>query len=201
MAVAEITAALVKELRDRTGVGMMECKKALTASEGDVDQAIEELRKQGVAKAAKKAGRDTSEGLVSSYIHPGGRVGVLLEINCETDFVARTDDFQDFVRNLAMHIAAAAPIAVTREEVPSELLEKEKAIFAEQLKNEGKPEAMIEKIVTGKVEKYYKEIVLLEQPYVRDDKKTVEMVVKEAIAKLGENIVVRRFARFALGQD
>ena len=198
---AEITAELVKELRQRTGVGLMDCKRALSESSGNLDKAIDELRKAGVAKAAKRSGREASEGLVESYIHPGGRVGVLLEINCETDFVARTEDFQTLVRNLAMHIAAASPMTVTREEVDSELLEKERVIFAEQLKKEGKPAELVERIVDGKMEKFYQEIVLLEQPYVRDDKMKVEMVVKEAIAKLGENIVVRRFQRFALGQE
>jgi elongation factor Ts len=198
---AEITAGLVKELRQRTGVGLMDCKRALANTEGDLDKAIEELRKQGVAKAAKKAGREVSEGLVEAYVHPGGRVGVLIEINCETDFVARTEEFQSLVHNLAMHVAASSPLAVSRGELSPQLLEQERAIFAEQLKNEGKPAELVERIVGGKMEKFYQETVLLEQPYVRDDKKKVETVVKEAIAKLGENIVVRRFQRFALGQD
>jgi elongation factor Ts len=197
---AEITAELVKELRERTGVGMMQCKKALTATAGDVEQAIEHLRKQGIAGAEKKASRQAKEGLVHAYIHPGSRVGVLLEVNCETDFVARTDEFQTLVRNLAMHVAALKPLAVRREEVPAATVEHERAIFVEQLKNEGKPAHLVDKIVQGKVDKYFAGVVLLEQPYVRDDKKTVETVVKEAIAKLGENIVVRRFALFHLGQ-
>jgi elongation factor Ts len=197
----EITAELVKELRQRTGVGLMDCKRALSETSGDLDKAIDELRKSGVAKAAKRSGREASEGLVESYIHPGGRVGVLLEINCETDFVARTEDFQTLVRNMAMHIAAASPLVVTRAEVDGGLVEKERAIFSEQLKLEGKPAEMVERIVDGKIEKFYEEIVLLEQPYVRDDKKKVEVVVNEAIAKLGENIVIRRFQRFALGQE
>lgn len=197
----EITADLVKELRQRTGVGLMDCKRALAETSGDVDQAIEHLRKTGAARAAKKAGRETSEGLVSSYIHPGGRVGVLIEVNCETDFVARTDEFKDLVRNLAMHVAASSPLAIRREELSTDLIDKETEIVKEQLRNEGKPEEMIERIVTGKMEKFYRETVLLEQPYVRDDKKTIEIVVKEAIVKLGENIVIRRASRFALGQE
>jgi elongation factor Ts len=197
---AQITAELVKELRERTGVGMMECKKALAETAGDVDKAIEFLRKQGVAGAEKKASRKATEGLVEAYIHPGSRVGVLLEVNCETDFVARTDEFQTLVRNLAMHVAAMKPLAVRREEIPAETVEHERGIYAEQLKNEGKPAPLIERIVQGKVDKYFAGVVLLEQPYVRDDKKSVETVVKEAITKLGENIVVRRFALFHLGQ-
>ena len=197
---AQITAELVKELRERTGVGMMECKKALSETAGDVDKAIEFLRKQGVAGAEKKASRKATEGLVEAYIHPGSRVGVLLEVNCETDFVARTEEFQTLVRNLAMHVAAMKPLAVRREEIPTETVEHERGIYAEQLKNEGKPAPLIERIVQGKVDKYFAGVVLLEQPYVRDDKKSVETVVKEAISKLGENIVVRRFALFHLGQ-
>ncbi len=197
---AQITAELVKELRERTGVGMMECKKALAETAGDVDKAIEFLRKQGVAGAEKKASRKATEGLVEAYIHPGSRVGVLLEVNCETDFVARTDEFQTLVRNLAMHVAAMKPLAVRREEIPAETVDHERGIYVEQLKNEGKPAPLIERIVQGKVDKYFAGVVLLEQPYVRDDKKSVETVVKEAITKLGENIVVRRFALFHLGQ-
>jgi len=198
---SQITAELVKELRQRTGVGMMDCKKALSETSGDIDKAIEFLRKQGIASAEKKAGREASEGLVESYIHPGNRVGVLIEVNCETDFVARTDEFQKLVRNLAMQVAATRPLAVRREDVPAALVEREREIFAEQLKNEGKPEAMIPRIVEGKLDKFYQGVALLEQPYIRDDKKTVEEIVKEAIAKIGENIRVRRFAIFTLGQD
>jgi len=197
----QITADLVKELRSRTGVGMMECKKALSETSGDMDKAIEYLRKQGIAKADTKAGREAGEGLVEAYIHPGGRVGVLIEVNCETDFVARTDEFQRLVRNLAMQVAATRPLAVTREGVPAELIERERAIYAEMVKNEGKPEAMVPRIVEGKVDKFLQSVVLMEQPYIRDDKKTVEEIVKEAIAKIGENIRVRRFATFTLGQD
>jgi elongation factor Ts len=197
----QITADLVKELRSRTGVGMMECKKALSETSGDMDKAIEYLRKQGIAKAETKSGREAGEGLVEAYIHPGGRVGVLIEVNCETDFVARTDEFQRLVRNLAMQVAATRPLAVTREGVPAELIERERAIYSEMVKNEGKPEAMVPRIVEGKVDKFLQSVVLMEQPYIRDDKKTVEEIVKEAIAKIGENIRVRRFATFTLGQD
>jgi elongation factor Ts len=197
----QITADLVKELRSRTGVGMMECKKALSETSGNMDKAIEYLRKQGIAKAETKAGREAGEGLVEAYIHPGGRVGVLIEVNCETDFVARTDEFQRLVRNLAMQVAATRPLAVTRESVPAELIERERAIYTEIVKNEGKPEAMVPRIVEGKVDKFLQSVVLMEQPYIRDDKKTVEEIVKEAIAKIGENIRVRRFATFTLGQD
>ena len=198
---AEISPKLVMELRQRTGVGMMECKKALAETNGDIELAIETLRKRGAAKAASKAERAASQGLVESYIHPGGGVGVLVEVNCETDFVARTDDFAALVRNVAMHIAAMNPVAVRREEVSAELAAAERAIFVEQVRAEGKPEAIIEKIVDGKVNKWYSEIVLLEQPYVKDDKKTVGDLIQEAIAKMGENIQIRRFAKFRLGQD
>ena len=198
---AEISPKLVMELRQRTGVGMMECKKALAETNGDIELAIETLRKRGAAKAASKAERAASQGLVESYIHPGGGVGVLVEVNCETDFVARTDDFAALVRNVAMHIAAMNPLAVRREEVSPELAAAERAIFVEQVRAEGKPAAIIDKIVDGKVNKWYSEIVLLEQPYVKDDKKTVGDLIQEAIAKMGENIQIRRFAKFRLGQD
>jgi elongation factor Ts len=197
----QITADLVKTLRERTGVGMMECKKALSETAGDMDKAVEYLRKQGIAKAETKSGREAGEGLVEAYIHPGSRVGVLIEVNCETDFVARTDEFQRLVRNLAMQIAATHPLTVRREDVPAALVESERVIYAEQLKNEGKPEAMIPRILEGKMDKFYQSVVLMEQTYIRDDKKTVEEIVKEAIAKMGENIRVRRFATFTLGQD
>jgi elongation factor Ts len=196
----EIKSTLVKDLRERTGAGMMDCKKALEESAGDVEKAIEFLRIRGLSKAAKKAGRETSEGLVVSYIHPGNRIGVLLEVNCETDFVARTDDFQNLVRNLAMHIAAAAPLGVAREDIGADLLEKEKELFRAQAVEEGKPAPVVEKIVQGRVDKFYGESVLLEQIYVKDNDKKVGDLVNEAIAKLGENIKVARFARFQLGQ-
>jgi len=196
----EIKSTLVKDLRERTGAGMMDCKKALEESAGDVEKAIEFLRIRGLSKAAKKAGRDTSEGLVVSYIHPGNRIGVLLEVNCETDFVARTDDFQNLVRNLAMHIAAAAPLGVTREDIPADLIAKERELFRAQAVEEGKPAAVADKIVQGRIDKFFAESALLDQIYVKDNDKKVADLVNEAIAKLGENIKVARFARFQLGQ-
>jgi len=195
----EITAKMVKELRDATNAGMMDCKKALQECDGDLDAAKDYLRKKGIASADKKADRATSQGLVGSYIHMGGKVGVLVEVACETDFVARTDDFNEMVHNIAMHIAAASPVAVTRDEVDPSLLEKEKEIYAAQMREEGKPEAMIEKIVEGKVSKFYSEIVLMEQKFVKDPDMTVEDYVKSVIGKLGENMQVKRFARFAIG--
>ena len=198
---AEISPKLVMELRQRTGVGMMECKKALSEANGDIDAAIEALRKRGAAKAASKADRKASDGLVEAYIHPGGRIGVLLEVNCETDFVARTDDFQALVRGIAMHVAAMSPLAVRREDLPAALIESERAIYADQVRAEGKPEAIVPKIVEGKLNKWFSEVALLDQPYVKDDKKTVGELLTEAVAKMGENIQVRRFAKFRLGQD
>jgi elongation factor Ts len=196
----DITAAMVKELRTRTGAGMMDCKAALTESEGDVEKAIEYLRVKGLSKAAKKADRTTAEGLVISYIHPGNRIGVLLEVNCETDFVARTDEFQGFVGDLAMQIAAASPVAVTREEIPSEIVEKERELFRIQAIEEGKPEKVVDKIVDGRVEKFYAEAALMDQVFVKDNDKKVRDLVSEAITGFGENIRVARFARFQLGQ-
>ena len=195
----DITAKMVKELRDTSGAGMMDCKKALTECGGDMDKAMDYLRTKGIASASKKEGRATSEGLVSSYIHGGGKVGVLIEVACETDFVARTDDFQEFVRNVAMHIAATSPIAVTREEVDSSLIEKEKEIYREQMKEQNKPEAIINKIVDGKVDKYYSEIVLLEQKYVKDPDMTIADYVNSVIGSLGENMAIKRFSRFQIG--
>lgn len=198
-----ITASQVKELRDRTGAGFMECKKALSEAGGDLDKAMEELRKSGVASAAKKAGRAANEGLVWSYIHPGGRVGVLLEVNCETDFVAKTDDFQNMLKDISMHIAASdpSPVGVRREDISEEVVEKEKKFLTEQARESGKPEVVIEKMIVGRMEKFFAERVLLEQPFIKDDKKMVGTLVTEAVAKLGENIIVRRFARFQLGAD
>ena len=196
----QITAKLVKELRDKTGAGMMDCKKALGETDGDVEAAIKVLRERGIAKAATKAGRATSEGLVASYIHPGDKLGVLVEINCETDFVARTDQFQTFARDVAMHVAASAPLCVTREEVDQDLIEKEREIYKTQAINDGKPEKIIDKIVDGRIEKYYGEIVLTEQPFVKDTDKTVGDLVQETIGSLGENIQIRRFTRFRLGE-
>ncbi|RMG44610.1 MAG: translation elongation factor Ts [Acidobacteria bacterium] len=195
-----VTAQDVAKLRAMTGAGMMDCKQALTAAGGDFDKAVEELRKRGLSKAAKKAGRETKEGIVSAYIHPGGRVGVLLEVNCETDFVARTDDFKSLVHDLAMQIAAAAPQFVSREQVTPEVLDKEREIYREQLKDQGKPEHIVEKIIEGKLGKFYEEVCLLEQPFIKDPDKKVSQVIQEAIAKLGENIQVARFARFELGR-
>jgi elongation factor Ts len=196
-----ISADQVKELRERTGAGMMECKKALVETGGDFDKAVDALRKAGIAKAEKRADRAASEGMVEAYIHPGNRVGVLIEVNCETDFVARTADFAELVRNLAMQVAAANAEYVRREDVPAERVAKEREIFAAQLANEGKPAHMIDKIVEGKLGKFYSEICLLEQPFIKDDKITVDSLVKQASSKTGENIVVRRFARFRLGQE
>jgi elongation factor Ts len=195
----DITAKMVKELREATGAGMMDCKKALKESDGDMEKASDYLRKKGIASASKKEGRTTSQGIVGSYIHMGGKVGVLLEVACETDFVARTDDFQEFVHNVAMHIAAASPVAVTREEVDPSLIEKEKEIYRGQMEEQGKPAEMIDKIVEGKVDKYYSEIVLLEQKYVKDPDVTVADYLKSTIGSLGENMQIKRFARFQIG--
>ena len=195
----QITAQMVKELRDRTGAPMMDCKAALTETGGDADKAVEVLRKKGLAKAAKKAGRTAADGLVTSYIHAGGKIGVLLEVNCETDFVARTDDYQRLVKDIAMHIAAADPSFVRREEVTDEVLDNERRLYREQALEEGKPEAVVDRIVEGKLKKFYSEAVLLEQPFVKDPDLTVEKLIAEKIGKLGENIQVRRFARFQLG--
>ena len=196
-----VSADQVKELRERTGAGMMECKKALVQAQGDFGRAVELLRTSGIAHAASRAGRAASEGLVEAYIHPGNRVGVLIEVNCETDFVARTSEFRDLVRNLALQVAAAGAEFVWREDVPAERIEQERAIYAAQIAGQGKPPAIVEKIVSGKLEKFYSEICLLEQPYIRDDKTTVGELVREASSRTGENIQVRRFARFRLGQE
>jgi elongation factor Ts len=196
----EITAQMVKELRERTGAGMMDCKGALTETQGNMENAVDFLRKKGLSAAAKKAGRVTAEGAVSSYIHAGGKIGVLVEVNCETDFVARTDGFLELVRDIAMHIAAAEPRCVRREEVTTEDIEREKAIFRDQALASGKPPAVVEKIISGKIEKYYSEYVLLEQPFVKNPDQTVTQLIAEAVAKIGENIQVRRFARFKLGE-
>ncbi|MEI6667220.1 MAG: translation elongation factor Ts [Acidobacteriota bacterium] len=194
-----ITAEQVKSLREKTGAGMMECKAALTETNGNLDEAVTALRKRGLALAAKRSGRSTSQGLVSSYIHMGGKIGVLLEVNCESDFVARTEGFQTLVKELAMHIAAADPKYVRREDVPAELLEQEKAIYRSQFEGSGKPPQVIEKILEGKMGSYYSQIVLLDQPSVRDQAVTVGQMVSDAVAKTGENIVVARFSRFKLG--
>lgn len=197
---AEITANLVKELRDRTGVGMMDCKKSLAETGGDIEKAIDLLREKGLAAAAKKAGRVTAEGLVDSYIHGVGRIGVLVEVNCETDFVAKTDDFRGLVRDIAMQIAAAKPDYVSREDVPQEIITREMAVLAAQAANEGKPANIVEKMVVGRLEKFYKDTCLMEQPFIKDPDVTVGQVLNEKVAKIGENISVRRFARFELGE-
>jgi elongation factor Ts len=196
---AEVSAAMVKELREKTGAGMMDCKKALAESAGDFAKAEEWLRKKGITGAAKKAGRIAAEGLVGAYVH-NGKIGVLVEVNCETDFVARNDDFQALVRDLALHIAAANPSYVRREDVPAELLEKEKEIERVKLLEQKKPEAMLEKILTGKMERFFETVCLLDQPFVKDDKKKVGQVLTEAVVKIGENITVRRFTRYQVGE-
>jgi elongation factor Ts len=195
-----ITASLVKELRDITGAGMMDCKTALAETQGDLEKAIDYLRTKGMASAAKKAGRVAAEGAVGSYIHAGGKIGVLVEINCETDFVALTDDFQQFVRDVAMHIAAADPRFVSRDEVTAEVIERERAIFREQAAQTGKPANVVEKIVEGKVDKFFGEVCLLEQAFVKDPDQTIQQLLTDKVAKIGENIRIRRFARFKLGE-
>ena len=191
---------LIKELRERTGAGLMDCKKALTETGQDLDKAIDYLRKKGLSAAAKKAGRAATEGAVSSYIHMNGRVGVLLEVNCETDFVAKTPDFQAFCADVAMQIAAMNPLAVRREELDMAKVEAERSLLREKALAEGKPEKIVDKIVDGQVNKYYSENALLEQKFVKDDKKTIEQLQQELVAKLGENIKIRRFARYELGE-
>jgi elongation factor Ts len=197
---ADISAALVKELREKTGAGMMDCKKALTEAGGDIERATEILREKGLASAAKKAGRVAAEGTVEAYIHGGGRIGVLVEVNCETDFVAKTDAFKAFVRDIAMHIAASNPQYVRREEVPAEVVEKEREILKAQTLNEGKPANIVDKIVDGRIDKFFKDVCLLEQPFVKEPDKTVEQLLKEKIAQIGENISIRRFTRFVVGE-
>ena len=196
----EISMELVKDLRQRTGAGVMDCRTALQEAKGDIEGAIDYLRRKGLATAAKKAGRIATDGLVSSYIHAGGKIGVLVEINCETDFVARTEDFQTFAKNIAMQIAAANPQCIRREEIPAEVLEKEGQIYRTQALESGKPEKVIDRIVEGKMERFYSEACLLEQTYIRDFDVTVKEVLDSMIAKIGENISIRRFARFQLGE-
>jgi len=195
--VAEITAALVKELREKSGAGMMDCKKALTATGGDLELAMDELRKQGLASAQKKSSRATKDGAVDSYVHAGGKIGVLVEVGVETDFVSRSDPFREFTHDLAMHVAAAAPRWVARDEVPEDIVVREKAIYAEQVK--GKPEHVLEKIVTGKLEKFFAETCLMEQPFIKDTDRTIEQLRTDLVGVIGENVEVRRFARFQLG--
>ena len=197
---ANITSQMVKELREMTQAGMMDCKKALVEAEGEMEKAIEWLREKGLAAAAKKAGRIAAEGVVDSYIHMGGKVGVLVEVNCETDFVARGDQFKTLVHDVALQIAASKPLYVTKEEVPQDVLDKEKEILKIQAMNEGKPEAIAEKMVQGRIKKYYEDFCLLEQPFVKDPSKTVGQLITEAIASIGEKITVRRFTRYEMGE-
>ena len=196
----EVSASTVKELRDKTGAGMMDCKKALAESGGDVPKAIDYLRQKGLAAAAKKADRVAADGAVGAYVHPGGKIGVLVEINCETDFVARTAEFQSLLKDIAMQVAAANPRVVRREEVSVEELEKEKSIYRQQALDTGKPEKVIEKIIEGKIERFYSEVCLMEQSFIKDPDKSISNVVNDAIARLGENIQIRRFARYHLGE-
>ena len=197
---ADITAALVKELRDKSGAGMMDCKKALQETGGDLEKAMEFLRKSGIAKAAKRADKEANEGVVTSYIHPGSKLGVLVEINCETDFVANTEGFQEFAKNVAMHIAASSPLAIRREDLEQQAVEKEMKLFREQAVESGKPEHIVDKIAQGRLEKYYSEVCLLEQPYVKDPDKSINDLLTETVAKVGENVTIKRFARFRIGE-
>ena len=192
---------MVKELREKTNAGMMDCKKALQETGGDIKKAIDYLRQKGLAVAQKRAGKTTSEGQIHSYIHAGGRIGVLVEVNCETDFTAKSDAFQEFVKNLAMHIAASNPLGIKREDIPEDVVEREREIYKKQALDSGKPEHIVDKIVTGKMEKFYRESCLLEQPYVKDPDITVEDYLNELIGKTGENIIIRRYTRYQLGED
>jgi len=195
-----VDAATVKKLRDRTGIGMMDCKRALEEAGGDMEKAVEVLRKKGIADAEKRTGRTATEGYVGSYVHSNGKIGVLVELNCETDFVARNDEFRELARNLSMQVAATNPLSVRREEIPEEAVEKERAIYAEMAKDQGKPDDIIDRIVDGKMKKFYQENCLLEQQYVKDTDLTVEQLVKEFSGKIGERVTVKRFARFAVGE-
>ena len=194
------SASAVKELREISGAGMMDCKRALDEAGNDIKKAMEVLRKSGVAKAQKKAGRSASDGMVLPYIHPGSKLGVLIEVNCETDFVAKTEDFQNMVKDIAMHIAASGPIAVNKEDVPTDVLETEKEIYAEQARKSGKPENIIDKMIEGRISKFYQENVLMEQSFVKDPNLTISDVITDMVAKLGENIIISRFVRFQLGE-
>ncbi len=196
----KITSQMVKELREKTNAGMMDCKKALSETDGDMEKAVDLLRQKGLAVAAKRADRATSEGVVECYIHAGGKLGVMVEIGCETDFVAKTDDFKAFARDIAMHVAAVNPVAVSREEIPADLVEREKAIYVKQAQESGKPENIIEKIVSGKIEKFISEICLLEQKFVKNPDLSVQDLLNELVAKMGENISIKRFARFQVGE-
>jgi elongation factor Ts len=196
-----ITAQMVKELRDKTNAGMMDCKKALTENDGDMEKASDWLRQKGLAVAAKRAGREASEGQVASYIHAGGKLGVMVEVNCETDFTGKTDEFVAFARDVAMHIAATNPICISPEDMPADVLERERNIYIAQAKEQGKPEKIMEKIIDGKLKKFYSESCLLQQPFVKDTDKTIEDLLNELRAKTGENVMIRRFVRFQLGEE
>ncbi len=196
----EITAAMVKDLRDKTSAGMMDCKKALQETGGDLEKAVDLLRQKGLAKAMKRSGREASEGMVYAYIHGGGRMGVLVEINCETDFAAKSDDFVEFTKNIAMHIAASNPLGVEKGDIPDEVIERERAIYLAQAKETGKPEKILGQMVEGKLRKFYQESVLLEQAYVKDPDKSIQDYLNELVAKIGEKIIIRRFARYQLGE-
>ncbi len=197
----EITVAMVKELRERTGAGMMDCKSSLQETNGDMEKAIDYLREKGIAKAAAKAGRKTREGIVTAYIHHGDRLGVLLEVSCETDFVARTDDFKTFTKDVAIQVAAMKPLSVSREDLAQDIVERERQIYETQVRSEGKPEKAIDRILEGKLEKFYRESVLLEQPFVKDEDRTINDILIELISKTGENISITRFTRFELGEE
>ncbi len=197
---AQITAAMVKELREKTGAGIMDCKGALKEKDGNLEEALVYLREKGLASASKKGGRITSEGVVFSYIHAGGKIGVMVEVNCETDFVARTDDFIDFVKDIAMHIAAAAPVALAREDMPTEVVESERSIFRTQALDSGKPEKIVDKIIDGKIEKFFKENCLMEQAFVKDTDLSIDECIKQMITKTGENISIRRYTRYVMGE-
>lgn len=197
----EITAAMVKELREKTNVGMMDCKKALHETEGDMEKAVDLLRQRGLAKAAKRAGREASEGMVHAYIHAGGRIGVLVEVNCETDFAAKSEDFGEFVKNVALHIAACNPLAVTPEDLPQDVVERERAIYLAQAQESGKPDNIVEKMVEGKMRKFYEESALMQQAFVKDPEKTIQDILNELTASIGEKIMIRRFTRYQLGGE
>ena len=196
----EISAEMVKDLRQQSGAGIMECKNALKETHGDIEEAVTFLRKKGLAKAEQKAGRETGDGMVCSYIHPGSKIGVLAQVLCETDFVAKTDDFRALVHDILLHIAMANPLCIDKDDLPSESLSKEENLFREQALKEGKPENIVDKVVAGKIDKYYKQVCLLRQPFVKDEDQTIQDLINNAIAKFGENIVVHRFVRFELGQ-
>jgi len=196
-----ITAAMVKELREKSGAGMMDCKSALSECDGDLEKAVDFLRKKGIATAAKRAGRATSEGTVQSYIHMGGKIGVMVEVNCETDFVAKTDDFKEFAKNIAMHVAATSPVGIVPEDVPQEVIDREREIYKAQVIEMGKPENMVEKIAEGKLNKFFKESCLMNQQYVKEPEKTIADYLNEVIAKTGEKITIKRFSRFQIGAE